>query len=74
MLFRSKEVCLPVHEKKTYTGRMRARQSELRMKLREGLEEEEEEESNADHTHTTVQRLQDTPACKVIMIKGKTLM
>ncbi|XP_017553264.1 cilia- and flagella-associated protein 100 [Pygocentrus nattereri] len=71
-----KQLCLPVHEKKTYTGRMRARQTELRMKLSEGLEEEEEEEeeeSNADHTHTTVQLLQDTPACKVIMIKDRNI-
>ncbi|XP_036425482.1 cilia- and flagella-associated protein 100 [Colossoma macropomum] len=68
-----KELCRPVHEKKTYTGRMRARQSELRMKLREGLEEEEEEESNANRTHTTVQLLQDTPACKVVMIKDRNI-
>ncbi|KAI4883056.1 hypothetical protein NFI96_029344 [Prochilodus magdalenae] len=71
-----KELHLPVHEKKTYTGRMRARKSELRMKLREGLgeeEEEEEEESKANHTHTTAQLLQDTPACKMIMIKDRNI-
>ncbi|XP_066522352.1 cilia- and flagella-associated protein 100 isoform X2 [Hoplias malabaricus] len=67
-----KELSLPVHEKKTYTGRMRARQTELRKKLREGLKEEEEE-SVANSTHTTVQLLHDTHACKVLMMRDRNI-
>ncbi|XP_072539230.1 cilia- and flagella-associated protein 100 isoform X2 [Salminus brasiliensis] len=68
-----KELSLPVHEKKTYAGRMRARQAELRKKVRDGLEDEEEEKSTTSRTHTNGQLLQDTPACKVIMIKDRNI-
>ncbi|XP_051561863.1 cilia- and flagella-associated protein 100 [Myxocyprinus asiaticus] len=55
-----KVLSLPVHEKLTFTGRMRTRQNRLREKLIEG-------KSNTLLTHTQLQ-LQDTPAWRVSMI------
>ncbi|XP_022531416.2 cilia- and flagella-associated protein 100 isoform X1 [Astyanax mexicanus] len=63
-----KELSLPVQEKKTYTGRMRAKQTELRKKLRDGLEDEEEGKSSS-----ASQLIQYPPACKVIMIKDRNI-
>ncbi|XP_026872559.2 cilia- and flagella-associated protein 100 [Electrophorus electricus] len=62
---KTRELQLPVHEKMTYKGRMRARQSELRKTLREDLEEEKDHAPT--HPRTTAQLLQDTPACKFVM-------
>ncbi|XP_051985520.1 cilia- and flagella-associated protein 100 [Xyrauchen texanus] len=55
-----KVLSLPVHEKLTFTSRMRSRQNRPREKLIEG-------KSNTLLTHTQIQ-LQDTPAWRVSMI------
>lgn len=62
---------MSVHEK-TYSGRIKAKQLELRKKLRDGLEEEEE--GTANHSQTGVQLPQNAPAPKVILIKGEPKM
>ncbi|MCJ8729505.1 hypothetical protein PDJAM_G00107150 [Pangasius djambal] len=62
---------LSVHEKKTYSGRIKSRQLELRKKLRDGLEEEEEDTTN--RSQAQVQLPQNAPASKVIMMKDRNI-
>ncbi|XP_053086504.1 cilia- and flagella-associated protein 100 [Pangasianodon hypophthalmus] len=66
-----RDLSLTVHEKKTYSGRIKSRQLELRKKLRDGLEEEEEGTTN--RSQTEVQLPQNAPASKVIMIKDRNI-
>ncbi|KAB5584117.1 hypothetical protein PHYPO_G00103710 [Pangasianodon hypophthalmus] len=66
-----RDLSLTVHEKKTYSGRIKSRQLELRKKLRDGLEEEEEGTTN--RSQTEVQLPQNATASKVIMIKDRNI-
>nr|XP_023853280.1 cilia- and flagella-associated protein 100-like [Salvelinus alpinus] len=51
---------LQVHEKVTYAGRMKAKQADLRRKLREGLEEEDTAQQGGEESRLA--ELQNTPA------------
>ncbi|XP_055725628.1 cilia- and flagella-associated protein 100-like [Salvelinus fontinalis] len=51
---------LQVHEKVTYAGRMKAKQADLRRKLREGLEEENTGQQGGEESRLA--ELQNTPA------------
>ncbi|XP_060774268.1 cilia- and flagella-associated protein 100 [Neoarius graeffei] len=68
-----RNLSLSVHEKKTYSGRIKAQQLELRRKLRGGLEEEDEEEGTANRSQSGVQLPQNAPAPKLIMIKDRNI-
>ena len=59
---------LQVHEKVTYAGRMKAKQADLRRKLREGLEEEDTVQQGGEESRLA--ELQNTPAWRAAMIKG----
>ncbi|XP_071018462.1 cilia- and flagella-associated protein 100-like [Oncorhynchus clarkii lewisi] len=58
---------LQVHEKVTYAGRMKAKQADLRRKLREGLEEEDTAQQGGEESRLA--ELQNTPAWRAAMIK-----
>lgn len=60
---------LSVHEKKTYSGRIKAKQLELRKKLRDGMEKEEE--GTTDRSQTELQLPQNASASKMILLKGE---
>uniref|UniRef100_UPI003AAA8D07 cilia- and flagella-associated protein 100 n=1 Tax=Centroberyx gerrardi TaxID=166262 RepID=UPI003AAA8D07 len=62
---------LPVHEKTTHAGRMRAQQRELRRELAEGLEEEEEEER--EKTKSRPKSLQGRPTLRRAMMTGENV-
>ncbi|KAM4625946.1 cilia- and flagella-associated protein 100 [Polymixia lowei] len=77
-----KYLSLPVHEKMTYAGHMKAKQRELRRELKEGLEEEEDEEEDEgklERPHRGKGRrvrphsLQGNPALRMAMIKGENI-
>ncbi|XP_014023517.1 cilia- and flagella-associated protein 100 [Salmo salar] len=58
---------LQVHEKVTYAGRMKAKQADLRRKLREELEEEDTAQQGGEESRLA--ELQNTPAWRAAMIK-----
>ncbi|CDQ83492.1 unnamed protein product [Oncorhynchus mykiss] len=58
---------LQVHEKVTYAGRMKAKQADLRRKLREGLEEEDTAQQGGEESRLA--ELQNTPAWRAALIK-----
>ncbi|XP_071776212.2 cilia- and flagella-associated protein 100 [Centroberyx gerrardi] len=62
---------LPVQEKTTHAGRMRAQQRELRRELAEGLEEEEEEER--EKTKSRPKSLQGRPTLRRAMMTGENV-
>ncbi|XP_017335703.1 cilia- and flagella-associated protein 100 isoform X1 [Ictalurus punctatus] len=66
-----RDLSLSVSEKKTYSGKIKARQLDLRKKLRDGLEDKEEATTHLSQTE--VQLPQNAPASKVIMIKDRNI-
>ncbi|KAM9482750.1 cilia- and flagella-associated protein 100 isoform 2-T2 [Clarias gariepinus] len=62
---------LSVHEKKTYSGRIKAKQLELRKKLRDGMEKEEE--GTTDRSQTELQLPQNASASKMILLKDRNI-
>ncbi|KAK3574140.1 hypothetical protein QTP86_003425 [Hemibagrus guttatus] len=64
-----RDLSLSVHEKKTYSGRIKARQLELRKKLRDGLDEEDAGTTNRSQSEDFLHK--NVPSSKMIMIKVK---
>ncbi|KAJ7999611.1 hypothetical protein DPEC_G00196200 [Dallia pectoralis] len=82
ILFRNKEkehrklelqsqLGLRVHEKVTYAGRVKAKQTVLRRKLREGLDEEDSSQPGEKESSRT--QLQNSPAMRMAMIKDRNI-
>ncbi|KAF7711590.1 hypothetical protein HF521_000601 [Silurus meridionalis] len=65
-----RNLSLPVHEKKTYLGRMKARQLEMRKHVRDDLEENEEGTTN--HSRTDIQLSRKIPA-SMAMIRDRNI-
>ncbi|GAA6080200.1 cilia- and flagella-associated protein 100 [Tachysurus ichikawai] len=66
-----RNLSLSVHEKKTYSGRIKARQLELRKKLRDSLDEEEAGTTNRSQIEDHLP--QNVPLSKMIMIKDRNI-
>ncbi|KAG7326485.1 hypothetical protein KOW79_009886 [Hemibagrus wyckioides] len=66
-----RDLSLSVHEKKTYSGKIKARQLELRKKLRDGLDEEEAGTTNRSQSEDFLHK--NVPSSKMIMIKDRNI-